>query len=81
MMILTRKQKKDNLEKGVKFCSKCSKKVPLEGFYKNAYYWDGFSVYCKGCQNALSKKSYDANRDSRLAKMREYHKTKNENKT
>jgi len=58
-MILSRKQKQKNLEKGIKKCTMCNKNKPISEFYSNIHYWDNLSVYCKVCQRKLYKNYYN----------------------
>lgn len=48
-----------------KKCSHCKRILPVTEFYKNASKPDGFSSFCKECQNETQKKSQ---------KKRDFHK-------
>ena len=53
-----------------KRCPKCGETKPIEGFYKNKSRKDGYSAWCKNCDNINHKKHIQNNREY----MREYEK-------
>lgn len=44
----------------MKLCRDCHETKPLDAFYKCAANKDGKTAYCKGCQKARVKATYDA---------------------
>ena len=52
----------------MKKCSQCGLEKPLDDFYANAESRDGYSSMCKQCQNKISRRYAQENRD----KIREY---------
>ena len=52
-----------------KFCKRCEITKPLAGFNKNRAMKDGYSFYCRKCQNRYDKEYADSNR----GKLREHY--------
>ena len=56
-------------------CSKCNIEKDLDSYYFDSYRGKHRS-YCKECAKSNSKRYYELNKDERLAKNRDYNKTK-----
>lgn len=54
----------------MKECSRCRKQKPLSEFSMDRSKQDGLMIYCKECNRAANKKSYEKHRKKRLEKMR-----------
>jgi hypothetical protein len=50
-------------------CSKCGEELPVEEFARDRTKTSGYKGFCKACDNAKSRRYYEANRERRLASM------------
>lgn len=51
---------KANFEKGIKICSRCKRKLPIEMFCKNKNRSDRLNIYCKECSKIKHKQWYNS---------------------
>ena len=61
----------------MKVCTVCKAEKPFEAFSKNKGRKDGHHNACKKCKSESDKRSYEKNREKRIANMKRYY---NENK-
>ena len=59
----------------MKVCSRCQEAKPLDSFHRDKSTRDGRVGQCKACKKLADQGYFLANRDHRLALMREYAKT------
>lgn len=55
-----------------KICTRCKETKYFDAFTKDKNSKDGFARYCKPCQKVMKHESYLRNRESHLAKCKEY---------
>ena len=60
----------------MKTCSVCGATKEIEGFPRDATKPDGRMIRCRDCDNARSRRYYEANRDALLARMAEQRQAK-----
>ena len=60
------------VEDGLKSCSKCAVAKPREMFCRDKTRRDGLACWCKDCLNERSRQWHSANRESVLARHREW---------
>ena len=53
----------------MKTCSKCGEELPVEEFARDRTKASGYKGFCKACDNAKSRRYYEANRERKLASM------------
>ena len=53
----------------MKTCSKCGEALPVEEFARDRSKASGYKGFCKACDNAKSRRYYEANRERKLASM------------
>lgn len=51
---------KADFEKGIKICSRCKRKLPIEMFCKNKNRSDRLNIYCKECSKIKHKQWYNS---------------------
>ena len=51
----------------LKTCSKCGDELRLEDFARDRTKASGYKGFCKACDNAKSRRYYEANRERSLA--------------
>jgi hypothetical protein len=64
-----------------KSCSSCGETKSVDEFSKNAKNKDGLYTYCKKCASEKYRRWREANREDRLAYMREWHGDNRERET
>jgi len=59
----------------MKNCSKCQTVKPFEAFYASSTHKSGYASWCKHCESERNKTKNQTNRESRLAKAKEWRDT------
>ena len=55
-----------------KICPKCSGEFPLTKFGKDSKTLDGLRVWCRACVNASSRRYYNKNSETLIARKKQY---------
>jgi hypothetical protein len=61
-----------------KTCTRCSRLLPVESFYKDSHTKDGLQYNCKTCHSAYSRAHHRANKEKRNAHTSVYHQANKE---
>ena len=56
----------------MKICTHCNQEKPFEAFYSSKRHKSGYAAWCKVCESERSKAKNLLNRDSRLAKAKQW---------